>query len=152
MPEPVRHLDLLLVEDNDADSYLTVTALRDALVPNRIHVVKDGEDALSFLKHTGAHAADPSPDLVLLDLNLPGIDGFQVLAEIKSDPALKRIPVIVISGSDRSEDRLRAYELQAAGYLAKPAELDRYFAAIRSLKDYWFHTLSVPPKVSDASA
>jgi CheY-like chemotaxis protein len=90
--------------------------------------------------------------LVLLDLNLSGIDGFQVLTEIKSDPDLKRIPVVVISGSDRTEDRLRAYELQAAGYLTKPAELDKYFTAIRSLKDHWFHTLSVPLKDSGSAA
>src|SRR5436190_17065679 len=144
MPEPVRPLDLLLVEDNDADTHLTVTALRDALVPTRIHLVKDGESAIAFLRHTGAHTEAPSPDLVLLDLNLSGVDGFAVLAEMKADPSLKRIPVIVISGSDRTEDRTRAYELQAAGYLAKPAELDKYFTAIRSLKDHWFHTLSVP--------
>ena len=152
MPEPVRSLDLLLVEDNDADTHLTVTALRDALVPTRIHLVKDGEDAMAFLRHTGAHTEAPAPDLVLLDLNLCGMDGFQVLAEMKSDPSLKSIPVIVISGSDRTEDRARAYELQAAGYLAKPAELDQYFAAIRSLKDHWFHTLSVPLKQSSSSA
>jgi len=152
MAESVRPLDLLLVEDNDADTYLTVTALRDALVPSRIHLVKDGEDAIAFLKHTGPHAEAPAPDLVLLDLNLSGIDGFQVLTEMKSDPSLKSIPVIVISGSDRTEDRLRAYELQAAGYLAKPAELDKYFTAIRSLKDHWFHTLSVPRKDASASA
>jgi len=152
MPEPVRSLDLLLVEDNDADTHLTVTALRDALVPTRIHLVKDGEDAIAFLKQTGAHTEAPTPDLVLLDLNLSGLDGFQVLAEMKADPSLKKIPVIVISGSDRTEDRARAYELQAAGYLAKPAELDKYFAAIRSLKEHWFHTLSVPLKQSSSSA
>jgi CheY-like chemotaxis protein len=152
MQEPVRPLDLLLVEDNDADTHLTVTALRDALVPTRIHVVKDGESAIEFLRHTGSHRAAPAPDLVLLDLNLSGIDGFQVLTEMKSDPSLKKIPVIVISGSHRMEDRSRAYELQAAGYLTKPAELDKYFTAIRSLKDHWFHTLSVPNKEPGSSA
>ena len=152
MSETVRPLNLLLVEDNDADTHLTITALRDALIPTRIHLAKDGESAIAFLRHTGPHAAAPSPDLVLLDLNLSGIDGFQVLQEIKSDPDLKRIPVIVISGSDRTEDRLRAYELQAAGYLTKPAEFDKYFTAIRSLKDHWFHTLSVPLKDSSSAA
>jgi len=152
MPETVRQLDLLLVEDNDADTHLTVAALRDALVPTRIHLAKDGEDAIAFLKHTGPHAEAPAPDLVLLDLNLSGIDGFQVLTEMKSDPNLKKIPVIVISGSDRTEDRLRAYELQAAGYLAKPTEFDKYFTAIRSLKNHWFHTLSVPHKEPRSSS
>jgi len=152
MQDSVRPLHLLLVEDNDADTHLTITALRDALVPTRIHLAKDGEDAIAFLRHLGDHTEAPSPDLVLLDLNLSGINGFEVLAEMKSDPDLKRIPVIVISGSDRTEDRLRAYELQAAGYLAKPAELDKYFTAIRSLKDHWFHTLSVPLKERSSSA
>jgi CheY-like chemotaxis protein len=143
---------VLLIEDNDADVHLTVMALRDATIPNRIHIAKDGDEALAFLNRTGAHSDAPRPDLVLLDLNLPSVDGFEVLALMKADPQLKMIPVIVVSGSDRDADLRRAYESQIAGYLIKPLDVDRYFAAIRSIKQLWFHELAMPPKQTDTSA
>jgi CheY-like chemotaxis protein len=152
MPDQDRQLDILLVEDHEPDVHLTIAAFLDAMVLNRIHVAKDGEEAIAFLKRTGDHTEAPLPDLVLLDLNLPKLDGFQVLTEMKSDPRLKKIPVIVISGSDRGIDRVRAYDLQIAGYLVKPADVDKYFAAIQSVKELWFHTLSLTPKEVDASA
>jgi len=149
---PKRQLDVLLVEDNDADIHLTLVAFRDAATNNHVHVVKDGEEALAFLNRTGDHAKAPRPDIVLLDLNLPKLGGFEVLTQIKADPSLKRIPVIIMSGSDRAIDRIRGYDLQVAGYLIKPPEVDRYFAAVRSVKEMWFHSLALAPKDEDAAA
>lgn len=152
MPDAVRHLDILLVEDNDADVDLTKAAFRDALVRSRIHLAQDGEEALAFLKRTGHHLKAPRPDLVLLDLNLPKVDGFEVLEEMKADPTLKSIPVIVMSGSDREEDQSRAYRLQISAYLVKPADKNQYFSAIRSIKELWFHNVTPAPKGNDTSA
>ena len=115
-----RPIEVLVVEDNEADVHLTTTALRDARITNRVHVVADGEQAIAFLNHEGAYADAPRPDLVLLDLNVPKKDGFQVLEEMRADSHLKTIPVIVVSGSERNIDIARAYDLQIAGYLVKP--------------------------------
>lgn len=146
MAEEGRHVDILLVEDNEADVGLTVAAFRDAVVQARVHAVRDGDDAISFLKNAEHHTKAPRPDLIVLDLNLPGMDGFQVLETIKADPKLKSIPVIVMAGSDRQEDQARAYRLQIAAYIVKPADKDKYFAAIRSIKELWFHNVVSPPK------
>jgi len=142
-------MNVLLVEDNSADVDLTLIALRDAVVDSRISVVTDGEEALAFLKRTGHYADAPSPDLVLLDLNLPKADGFEVLQEMKADPHLRTVPVIVMSGSDRAEEQARAYRLQAAAYLVKPPDKDKYFAAVRSVKELWFHSVTPAPKETD---
>jgi len=152
MPEfaPVRSLEILLAEDNEFDVHLTEAAFRDAIVPNRVNWVSDGEAAISFLKRVGEHSHAPRPDLILLDLNLPKMDGFQVLEAIKADPQLKNIPVIVVSGSNREADIARAYGLQASAYVVKPLEVDEYFAAIRSLKQLWFHAASPAPKPDSA--
>jgi CheY-like chemotaxis protein len=147
-----KQFDILLVEDNAADVGLTIAAFRDALVHARIHVVEDGEKAIGFLRGTGEHAGSPRPDLVLLDISLPKVDGFQVLDEMKADPKLKSIPVIVMSGSERAEDQTRAYKAQVAAYLVKPPDKDKYFSAIRSIKELWFHNVALPPKETDASA
>ncbi|MCU1335599.1 MAG: response regulator [Bryobacterales bacterium] len=142
-------INVLIVEDNDADVQLTLTALRDARIANEVHVVGDGEEALAFLKHRGDYAAAPHPDLILLDLNLPGKDGFQVLEEMKADPELKTIPVIVVSGSDRESDITRAYSLQSSAYLVKPVDVDEYFTAIRAVKELWFHMVAPPPRETE---
>jgi two-component system, chemotaxis family, response regulator Rcp1 len=147
-----RCLNILLVEDNSADVDLTLVAFRDALVHSHISVVTDGEEAIAFLKRTGNYAEAPSPDLVLLDLNLPKINGLEVLEAMKADPQLKSVPVIVMSGSDREEDQARAYRLQAAAYLVKPPDKDKYFAAVRSVKELWFHSVTPAPKTTDASS
>lgn len=152
MPDPARHLDILLIEDNEADINLTIQAFRDAILRSRIHVVKDGEEALAFLRCTGIYAQAPRPDLVLLDLSLPKVNGLEVLEEMKADLKLKGIPVIVMSGSDREEDQARAYRLQVAAYLVKPPDPDKYFAAIRSVKELWLHNVTPPPKENDAAA
>ena len=152
MPDPGRFLNVLLVEDNSADVDLTLVAFRDAVVHSHISVVTDGEEAIAFLKRTGNYTDAPSPDLVLLDLNLPKVNGFEVLEEMKADPHLKTVPVIVMSGSDRAEDQTRAYRLQAAAYLVKPPDKDLYFAAVRSVKELWFHSVTPAPKTTDLSS
>jgi chemotaxis family two-component system response regulator Rcp1 len=146
-----RSIGILLVEDNPADVHLTLTALRDARSPSEVHVVADGEAALAFLKREGAHANAPRPDLVFLDLNLPKVDGYQVLAAMKADPVLRRIPVVAISGSRSEIDIARAYDEQISAYLIKPPGVDEYFAAIRSLKELWFHAAALPPSQEAAS-
>jgi CheY-like chemotaxis protein len=143
-----RPIEVLIVEDNQADSHLTTTALRDARIANEVHVVEDGEEAMAFLNQQGAYGSALRPDLVLLDLNLPKKDGFKVLEEMRADAHLKNIPVIVFSGSDRASDIARAYDLQIAAYLVKPINLDDYFTAIRAVKELWFHIVAPPPDVS----
>jgi CheY-like chemotaxis protein len=140
-----RPIEVLIVEDNEADSHLTTTALRDARIANDVHVVEDGEEAIAFLNQEGTYKSAPRPDLILLDLNLPKKDGFQVLEEMRADAHLRNIPVIVVSGSDRAADITRAYDLQIAGYLVKPVDVDDYFSAIRALKELWFHVVTPPP-------
>jgi two-component system, chemotaxis family, response regulator Rcp1 len=141
-------LEILLVEDSPADANLTMEALRDPQVPNRIHVVGDGVEALRFLRRHAPHAAAPRPDIILLDLNLPRMDGKEVLAEIKSDANLKDIPVIVLTCSGNPQDVEHVYRNQAAGYITKHPELDRYFTAIRSLKELWFNFMTLPKKAA----
>ena len=148
---PERPIEILLVEDNPADAHLTLTALRDAQTSNEVHVVADGEEALAFLKHEGIHTNAPRPDVVFLDLNLPKVDGYQVLEAMKTDPVLRRIPVVAISGSSREIDIARAYDEQVSAYLIKPPGIDEYFAAIRSLKELWFHAAALPPRREAAS-
>ena len=146
---PERPIEVLVVEDNEADQHLTTTALRDARIPNAVHIVEDGEQALAFLNHEGTYADVPRPDLVLLDLNLPKKNGFQVLEVMRANANLKTIPVIVVSGSARPSDIARAYDLQIAGYLVKPLNVDEYFTAIRALKELWFHSVAPPPRESE---
>jgi two-component system response regulator len=142
----------LLVEDSPASAQLTLEALRDPRVPNRIHVVTDGEEALRFLYREPPHAAAPRPDIVLLDLNLPKVDGREVLATIKSDAKLKDIPVIVLTSSTDPQDVEFVYRHQAAGYITKHVELDRYFTAVRLLKELWFNVMTLPEKATQTSA
>jgi two-component system, chemotaxis family, response regulator Rcp1 len=141
-----RPIGILLVEDNPADVHLTLTALRDARSSSEVHVVVDGEEALAFLKREGDHVHAPRPDLVFLDLNLPKVDGYEVLKAMKVDPVLRRIPVVAISGSKSEIDIARAYDEQISAYLIKPPDVSEYFAAIRSLKELWFHAAALPPK------
>ena len=143
VPAPI---EILLVDDNPGDIELTKAALRDARILNEIHVATDGEQALRFLKRVGEFAKAPRPDLVFLDLTMPKVDGFQVLAEMKADPDLRRIPVIVMSSSDAEKDLARAYDAQISAYLIKPSDLDAYFTAIRSVKELWFNVIALPPK------
>jgi CheY-like chemotaxis protein len=144
-----RPIEVLVIEDNEADQHLTRTALRDARIANDVHIVADGEQAIAFLNQVGTFVDAPRPDLVLLDLNLPKKNGFQVLEEMKAAAHLKNIPVIVVSGSARPSDIARAYALQIAAYLVKPVNVDEYFTAIRALKELWFHSVAPPPRESE---
>jgi chemotaxis family two-component system response regulator Rcp1 len=137
-------IEVLLVEDSPAAAQLTLEALRDALIPNRIHVVGDGEEALKFIHQEPPYSDAPRPNLILLDLNLPKVDGRNVLATIKSEPSLMDIPVIVLTCSENPEDVQGAYQHQVAGYITKSADLDEYFTAIRLLKQLWFKVMTLP--------
>jgi chemotaxis family two-component system response regulator Rcp1 len=139
-----RAVEILLVEDNPGDVRLIQEALRDGKVWNNPHVVTDGEAALDFVYRRPPYAEAPRPDLVLLDLNLPRKDGREVLATIKSDPDLKRIPVVVLTTSVEEEDVLRAYNLAANCYVTKPVEFDQFMKVIRMIEDFWLTIVALP--------
>ena len=140
-----RPVEILLVEDSPGDVRLTREALREGKVRNNLHVVRDGVEALAFLRREGDRFAEcPRPDLVLLDLNLPKKDGREVLAEVKADERLRRIPVVVLTTSADERDVLRSYELQAACYITKPVDLDQFIAVVQSIEDFWLTIVTLP--------
>jgi two-component system, chemotaxis family, response regulator Rcp1 len=132
------------VEDNPADVRLTREALREARVLNSLHVVEDGVEALDFLRKRGRHANSPTPDLILLDLNLPKKDGREVLAEIKQDENWKCIPVVVLTTSSTEEDIIRSYNLHANAYVTKPVDLKQFLEVIRVLEEFWLAVVTLP--------
>ena len=138
-------IEILLVEDNPGDVRLAVEALRDAKVANRLHVAEDGVEAMSFLRREGRYADVPRPDLILLDLNLPRRDGREVLAEIKQDVDLKRIPVVVLTSSAAEQDVVQAYNLYANCYITKPVDLDQFLEVVKSIEDFWLMVVKLPP-------
>jgi CheY-like chemotaxis protein len=137
-------IEILLVEDSPAAALLTTEALRDPRVSYHVQVVEDGEEALKFLRREAPYSAKARPDLILLDFNLPKVDGREVLVTIKADANLMDIPVIVLTCSSNPADVEEAYHHQAAGYITKPAELDEFFTAIRSLIQVWFNVMTLP--------
>ncbi|MFA7287531.1 MAG: response regulator [Melioribacteraceae bacterium] len=137
-------IDILLVEDNKADSRLTREALKDSKIKNSLFVVEDGVEALNFLYKQGVHTDAPRPDLILLDLNLPKKDGREVLAEIKSDESLKRIPVVVITSSKAEEDILKSYNLHANCFITKPLNLNQFEVIVKSIEDFWLTIVKLP--------
>lgn len=139
-------IQILLVEDNPGDVRLTKEALRGARVANELHVVGDGEEAIEFLRQRGNHADAPRPDIVLLDLNLPRIDGVEVLADIKSDPDLAKIPIIVLTSSSAEVDIQRAYELHANCFISKPVDFTEFIGAVRSLEGFWLRIVRLPTR------
>jgi CheY-like chemotaxis protein len=149
MPAPNDdRITILLVEDDPADQELTRRAFEEGQILNRLEIVNDGIEALEYLKRTGRHADParaPRPDLVLLDLNLPRLDGRQVVQAMRADPALRRIPVVVLTTSHQEEDILQAYELGANSHIAKPEDMDSFVSALRSLDRYWFEVALLPP-------
>jgi CheY-like chemotaxis protein len=149
MTQGVEHapVEILLVEDNAGDVRLTREALREGRVVCNLNVVVDGEAALAFLRHEGPYASAPVPELILLDLNLPRKDGREVLAEIKEDPTLKRIPVVVLTTSNAEPDILQAYNLHVNCYITKPAKLDEFLSVVKSIDDFWLALVKLPPKV-----
>ena len=144
--EGLRPVDILLVEDNPADVRLTLEALKESRILTNLHVVGDGVAAMSFLRREGEHSNAPRPDLVLLDLNLPRKDGRQVLAEVKTDPELKRIPVAVLTTSQAEEDVIRSYDLHANCYVTKPVDLDQFLHVVRTINEFWLTLVKLPPR------
>ncbi|MEO0036164.1 MAG: hypothetical protein RLZZ501_2187 [Pseudomonadota bacterium] len=138
--------DILLVEDNPGDARLAQEALKEGRMTSRLKVVVDGVEAMSYLRREGGYTDVPRPNLVLLDLNLPRKDGRQVLAEMKADPELRRIPVVVLTTSQAGQDILRSYDLHANCYITKPVDLDRFIAVIRSIEEYWCSVVTLPPR------
>lgn len=141
-----RVVEILLVEDNEGDVRLTREALKEGRIRNRLSVVGDGEQALAFLRRAGTYAEAPRPDLILLDLNLPRLDGREVLAEIKNDANLKSIPVVVLTSSRTEQDLLRAYDLHANCFITKPVEFEQFIDVVRSIEDFWLTIVVLPPR------
>jgi CheY-like chemotaxis protein len=139
-----RPIEILLVEDNPGDVRLTIEALKEGKVRNRLSVARDGVEALAFLRREGPHASASRPDLILLDLNLPKKDGREVLAEIKEDSRLRRIPVVVLTTSKAEEDILRTYDLHANCYITKPVDLEQFISVVRSIDDFWLSVVRLP--------
>ena len=139
-------IEILLVEDSPGDVRLTIEALRDAKVRNNLSVAWDGVEALDYLRQQGRFEACTRPDLILLDLNLPKKDGRQVLAEIKQEPGLKRIPVVVLTTSKAEQDVLRSYALHANCYITKPVDLDQFITVVQSIEDFWLSVVKLPNK------
>ncbi|MEU0004251.1 response regulator [Streptomyces sp. NPDC006314] len=137
-------IEVLLVEDDPGDELMTREAFEDNKIGNTLHVVRDGEEALDFLYRRGAYAQAPTPDLILLDLNLPKYDGRQVLERIKSDPDLAHIPVVVLTTSSAEEDILRSYRLHANAYVTKPVDLDQFIAAVRQIDEFFVTVVRLP--------
>jgi chemotaxis family two-component system response regulator Rcp1 len=137
-------VEILLVEDNPGDVRLTQEAFKDGKMLNKMHVVEDGMEALAFLKREGKYTGAPRPELILLDLNLPRKDGRDVLAEIKADRDLKRIPVVILTTSRSEEDILRSYDLNANCYITKPVGFDKFIEIVKSIEDFWLTIVKLP--------
>lgn len=145
-----RPVEILLVEDNPGDVRLTKEALKENKLRNRLSVVEDGVEAVAFLHQVDKYAHAPRPDLILLDLNLPRKDGREVLAEIKEDPNLKCIPVIILTTSKAEEDIIKSYNLHANCYITKPVELEQFITVVKSIEDFWLTIVKLPLGRSNA--
>ena len=137
-------IEVLLVEDSPGDVRLTQEAFREANKAIHLHVASDGVEAMAFLKREGVHARAPRPELILLDLNLPKMDGREVLAHIKEDPNLKTIPTVILTTSEAEADIVKCYQLQANCYLSKPVQLDAFEALVKSINDFWLTKVKLP--------
>ncbi len=137
-------MEILLIEDNPADIRLTMEAFQELKVPNHVHVVMDGVEAMEYLRHKGQHQNSSVPDLILLDLNLPLKNGREILEEVKNDDELRHIPVVVLTTSRAEEDVLLAYRLHVNCYLTKPSDLDQFFTVIQELQRFWFGIARIP--------
>jgi CheY-like chemotaxis protein len=144
MIQQIRPAEVLLVEDDPGDEMMTREAFEDNKIQNSLHVVRDGLEALDFLYKRGAYENAPTPDLILLDLNLPKYDGRQVLEKVKSDADLAMIPVVVLTTSAAEEDIMRSYKLHANAYVTKPVDLDQFIAAIRQIDDFFVTVVKLP--------
>jgi CheY-like chemotaxis protein len=139
-------VDILLVEDNPGDVRLTREALKEAKVRNELHVATDGVEALAFLRREGVHKKAVRPSLVLLDLNLPRKNGREVLAEMKEDPDLRRIPVVILTTSQAEQDIVKAYDLHVNCYINKPVDLEQFLQVVKSIEDFWLTLVKLPPQ------
>lgn len=143
-------IQVLLVEDSPGDVRLTQEALRDANLAVKLHVAADGVEAMAFLRREGEHADAPRPDLILLDLNLPRMDGREVLGHIKADASLKTIPTIILTTSEAEADIVKSYQLQANSYLSKPVQLDKFENLVKSINDFWLTKAKLPQQRTSA--
>jgi len=141
----VKPIEILLVEDNPGDVRLTKEALVDGKVFNNLSVVIDGQEAMDFLRKKGKYAKAIRPDLILLDLNLPKKDGREVLQEVKSDPKLKKIPIVVLTTSQAEQDIMMSYEHHANCYITKPVDFGQFIKVVRSVENFWFSIVTLPP-------
>jgi CheY-like chemotaxis protein len=146
LAEAVRPIEVLLVEDDEGDVLMTREALDEGKVLNRLNVVGDGVEAVAYLRRDGAYADAVRPDLVLLDLNLPRRDGRQVLEEVKNDPDLRRIPIVVLTTSEAEEDVLRSYDLHANCYVTKPVDLEKFITVVQSIDRFWLTIATLPTR------
>lgn len=146
--ETGRSAEFLLVEDNPADVRLTMEALKESKLRNHLSVAYDGMEAMAFLRRQAKYHNAPRPDVILLDLNLPRKDGREVLAEIKSDPDLKMIPVVIITSSEAEQDILRTYQLNANCYVTKPVDLEQFVKVVQSIEEFWLTVVKLPSEVS----
>jgi CheY-like chemotaxis protein len=141
---PLKPIDVLLVEDDPGDTLMIKEAFADNKVRNRLSCVSDGVEALAFLRREGAYAEAPRPDLILLDLNLPRKDGREVLEEVKADPELRTIPVVILTTSEAEEDILRSYSLHANAYVTKPVDFERFIAVVRQIDEFFVEVVRLP--------
>lgn len=146
VPDVVLPVEILLIEDNPGDVRLTMEALKEAKVINHLTVLKDGVEAMAFLRRQGPYAKAPRPHLILLDLNLPKKDGREVLADIKADNTLKHIPIVVLTTSQDEQDVLKSYNLHANCYITKPVDLEQFIKVVRSIEDFWLGIVVLPVK------
>jgi chemotaxis family two-component system response regulator Rcp1 len=137
-------IEILLVDDDAGDAKRTIDALKDGRLRNRITHVKDGVEAMSYLWREGEYANAPRPDLILLDLYMPRMTGREVLAEVKNDPELRRIPVVMMTSSQQEKDILEAYNLHVNSYVVKPVDMDQFIGAVRSIEHFWFTIVKLP--------
>ncbi len=137
-------IEILLVEDNPGDVRLTLEAFKEGKLINNLSVVGDGVEAMAFLRQEGKYTGKPLPDLILLDLNMPRMDGREVLAEIKKDTNLKHIPVVILTTSQAEQDILKSYDLHANCYITKPVDLDQFNAVVKSIQEFWFSVVKLP--------
>ncbi|MBP9691966.1 MAG: response regulator [Alphaproteobacteria bacterium] len=139
-------INILLAEDNPADVRLTQEAFKDGKISNNLYVVKDGIEAMAFLRKEDKYEKMPYPDLFLLDLNMPRMDGREVLKEVKSDPKLKQIPIIILTTSEAESDVIKSYELHANCYITKPVDFEKFITVVKQIEEFWFSIVRLPPQ------
>ena len=144
--QPLNSIEILLIEDSPSDANLTMQSLQQAKITNRLHWVEEGEAAMDFLYQRGEYINAPRPDLIVLDLNLPGMDGREILADVKADPDLRRIPVVVLTTSSNEEDVFRSYDLNANCYVTKPFNVQQFIQVVQLISDFWLTAVKLPPE------